>query len=303
MKKILISLLIGTFAFAGSINNNPITNNLNNTSSSSNVRKKKSDNSFDEMLKILQEKEDLQNKNKQLQKRINTLETANSANQKNYDSLLEQFQSIKKNKKNSKIEMNQLLEDEKQNRLPIPYLIINNYNHKYAKVLKLHWYYTSKDKVNVFNGYYYKDEIKLNNIIMDYKVKSINDNSITYCSTKEKDICISKNILPLNLKKELLSLKIIDGVPNQLLTSESQLTPLITKLLKKTNPITKSEKEKTKETPKDDTNNNQGQSIPKNNIPNMGKAISSGNTKKVSSGMKNAPKIPNSKNHHIRNLR
>jgi len=120
----ILGLISNLSVFAAQINSSQKISNGNNSS-------------FEDMLRILQEKESLDNKNKFLTERINTLEKASSANTAKYEELLKQYNLLTKNKAETKIQMNQLLEDEKQNRLPIPYLIINRFNQKYAKVLKL----------------------------------------------------------------------------------------------------------------------------------------------------------------------
>lgn len=249
---------------------------------------------FEETLKLLQEKEDLDAKNKILQQRIDSLEGASSANENKYQTLLKHFNELKESEKDTKLEMNQLLKEEKQNRLPIPFLIVNNGQKAYAHVLKLNWYYSyNAENKPSFNGYYVREIINLNETLLNHKVTSFTKNGIVYCELDNTELCDEKKMISQSMAKELLELKIVDGVPNQMLDKNNELTPFVTQLLKENHPITKHFNEEQAQSGNQGLDemgnpingmmnpgmvNGQptGQDIPRNNIPNMNEQIQNG---------------------------
>jgi len=243
----------------------------------------KSDESYEGTLKILREKEELEDKNRNLLKKIEDLENNNVKNQRKYDMLLDTYNSVKSDNKSLEVKSNDLVNDEKKGRLPIPYTIYSINGETYAKVMKLNWYYTFKDDgTTMFNGYYVKDKISLDEEVLGYKVVQIENKSIKYCSIINPNDCEIIKILDKDIVDKLEKLSIVDGIPNQMLDKKDQFSDILFSVLKKTNPLTKRIKEEPINYPNninfdanlsntinpvDNNGNKTGQQVPKNNVP------------------------------------
>lgn len=282
--KIVVSiLLISSFLNADNISQQTLIPKQTETT---NVVKSanKVDDSYEGTLKLLKEKEEIEEKNRQLEKRIGFLETNSLILQQKYDSLFESYNLIKTDSKTFDLKNDDLVNDEKKGRLPIPYTIYNINGETYAKVIKLNWYYTFKpDGTTMFNGYYLKDKIKIDDEILGYKVIEIENKSVKYCSVINSLDCEIIKILDKNLVDKLEKLYIVDGIPNQML-DKNQTPDILFSVLKKTNPMMRKLKEEQQNindsliidtnlsnmiNPVDQNGNKTGQQVPKNNIPQI----------------------------------